>query len=757
MRTPFFAPLWVALSLALSACPDDAKRPIGGTCGSDSECAAGQCIANLCLEPEGDEDGDGLTNRLEGSLGTDPLNTDTDGDGIADGDEVGDVNAPIDEDGDGKPDAIESTSSDADADCIADQSDTDEANPETNPANLGRVVCSKVGVCGAETAVVTATCPASLVPVCDYSGAPQYQATETSCDGVDNDCDGQTDENHAAGGTVTFDGGGFAGDAGKVLGAACGTGACTGGTVVCAVDMATLVCTTSANVGALTCGVDNNCNGTTDLSEVANPLTTALAGCTNHYVDGDDDTVGAGEAKCLCGPTGTYTVMVAGDCADGDGKRFPGNTMPVCGGDADCDDELTDLNEPCDDGNGFITDGCDACQVVGAVIADEGFEVGQPALANLVGGGFVVAWDEGRDMNTEAWRGRALAFFDAGGLRVSKVSGLGKDDTFFFEKSALAALPGGGIVYAYWQFEGQAWYLRTQRYDDLGVAVGTPVTVAGPQDSSWVFGVVATGATDYTAWWYESDFQTVARIVLRHVDAAGVPSETVGGETFSPQESPYTISAIGFANGDVLIAWRQSLEEQRDCEESTFFEQTSAQRYNRLGEPVGLAIIIDLTLSQRGPVLAPRSGGWALFFLEEVVLPNEGGYPTSAGFYGFSATNVSDTDPTYIIVEDPDGCPYDAIGGFDEAGNPFALLGDGECRSPARGNVLVGGVSRPLELGTSQLEAQFTFDLAATQSGPLTVAFMLADERTGNGNLFVYRFSAGGVPTYVQGLLPTAR
>jgi hypothetical protein len=45
----------------------------------------------LALDPEEDDDGDGLSNAEEVDLGTDPLNPDTDGDGLTDGDEARDL------------------------------------------------------------------------------------------------------------------------------------------------------------------------------------------------------------------------------------------------------------------------------------------------------------------------------------------------------------------------------------------------------------------------------------------------------------------------------------------------------------------------------------------------------------------------------------------------------------------------------------------------------------------------------------------
>ncbi len=77
-----------------------------------------------------DSDLDGLFDGPEASLGTDPNNPDTDGDGINDGDEVGaDLNNPLDTDGDTIIDALESSITDTDSDGVVDQEDPDNTNP----------------------------------------------------------------------------------------------------------------------------------------------------------------------------------------------------------------------------------------------------------------------------------------------------------------------------------------------------------------------------------------------------------------------------------------------------------------------------------------------------------------------------------------------------------------------------------------------------------------------------------------------------
>ena len=77
-----------------------------------------------------DSDGDGLSDALEETLGTDPNNADSDGDGAGDGEEVGsDPDNPLNGDGDDIIDALDSAKEDADGDGVPDQSDPANNNP----------------------------------------------------------------------------------------------------------------------------------------------------------------------------------------------------------------------------------------------------------------------------------------------------------------------------------------------------------------------------------------------------------------------------------------------------------------------------------------------------------------------------------------------------------------------------------------------------------------------------------------------------
>ena len=99
------------LGLFMVACGDDERRPVNAACDRSDDCASGLCAVGTCLDPEGDNDLDGLINGLEAALGSNPLDADTDGDDIDDADELNNL-ANRDSDGDGIADidaAIEVT------------------------------------------------------------------------------------------------------------------------------------------------------------------------------------------------------------------------------------------------------------------------------------------------------------------------------------------------------------------------------------------------------------------------------------------------------------------------------------------------------------------------------------------------------------------------------------------------------------------------------------------------------------------------
>lgn len=85
-----------------------------------------------------DIDGDGCLNEDEVAAGTNPNNPDTDGDGENDCAEIGpDVNNPLDGDGDGIIDALESTVTDTDNDGVNDETDPANTDPCIPNPNAG--------------------------------------------------------------------------------------------------------------------------------------------------------------------------------------------------------------------------------------------------------------------------------------------------------------------------------------------------------------------------------------------------------------------------------------------------------------------------------------------------------------------------------------------------------------------------------------------------------------------------------------------
>jgi outer membrane protein assembly factor BamB len=181
--------------------------------------------------------------------------------------------------------------------------------------------------------------------ICGAEGLSACSAAEPaaeSCNGVDDDCDGATDE-------------GLVGDA---CTRANGFGVCAG-FLVCGADGAA-VCSAPEPAAEVCNGQDDDCDG-----EVDEP---GAAGCAPLYLDGDGDGYGVGAAVCACAANAEASASVAGDCDDASPDVNPGEPEVCNGADDDCDG---DVDEPgaagCaawladEDGDGYGDDGASAC------------------------------------------------------------------------------------------------------------------------------------------------------------------------------------------------------------------------------------------------------------------------------------------------------------------------------------------------------------------------------------------------------------
>jgi hypothetical protein len=357
---------WVLPLLALhpvaSCSGDGGAIGIGRPCRVHGECRLDLCLAGRCADPDDDPDRDGLPTWLELRLALDPLHPDTDRDEIPDGEEVGpDRDNPLDYDGDGRIDALESAIHDSDGDCVPDQFDPRDDVPDASAEEVVRYACSNRGVCGMHPERIRATCIAGTA-FCDYSDVPEWRPSpEDRCDGRDNDCDGLADE-------------GFALD-GVPMGLPCmALGACGAGLVECGDDMVSTRCSSGPGGSAdasrkETCnGLDDDCNGLAD------------DGLAHEGVPLGQPCVGRGE----CGPgivqCGSDQGVICSSEAGGEHDRTTGE---ICDGlDNDCNG-LTD-DEVIDEG------GLEVCGVLKGVCARHPDRV----VVRCEGGGYVCDYSD---------------------------------------------------------------------------------------------------------------------------------------------------------------------------------------------------------------------------------------------------------------------------------------------------------------------------------------------------------------------------
>lgn len=191
----------------------------------------------------------------------------------------------------------------------------DDDNPCTQDTCDPETGCRHAGMNGGELPCGIGECRVVVVQCVEgrLQDCTPKTGVDEFCDGLDNDCDGETDE--------------------ELPDLSCGKGVCMVTTPGC-VDGKVPPCT--ANDGAATTescnGLDDDCNGTID-----DPNT---PGCNSYLPDHDGDGYSATSVdyRCLCTPTAPYTAIVGGDCDDDDDLAHPGADERCNGKDDNCND-----------------------------------------------------------------------------------------------------------------------------------------------------------------------------------------------------------------------------------------------------------------------------------------------------------------------------------------------------------------------------------------------------------------------------------
>jgi hypothetical protein len=310
--------------------------PSGHT-SDDTDCDDGEAAVN----PGASERCDGVDNDCDGDIDEDSAidaptwYADSDGDGYGDPDDSAPActqpssatsDASDCDDGDAgiNPDATEQCDG-VDNDCDGSIDEPDAVDASTWYADSDGDGYGDGG--SSTTACAQPSGHVADSSDCDDSEAAINPAASETCDGVDNDCDGGTDEDSAIDVATWYadaDGDGY-GDAGSSTESCDPPSAYTGDSTDCDDGDATI------NPGAneLCDGVDNDCDGSTDEDSAIDAST--------WYADRDRDGYGdAGSTSVACTQPSGH-ISDDSDCDDGDAAVNPAATESCDGVDNDCD------------------------------------------------------------------------------------------------------------------------------------------------------------------------------------------------------------------------------------------------------------------------------------------------------------------------------------------------------------------------------------------------------------------------------------
>ena len=298
-------------------------------------------------------------------------------------------------------------------------------------------------------------------------------------------------------------------------------------------------------------GKDDNCDDSTDPA--------GSVGCTTYYADRDNDGFASPlEFQCLCAPTPPFTSTTFGDCDDSDPRVYPG-APAVCGKDGDCDGNIVDFGEECDDGNSVDWDGCTSCKRSETLVNEltDG-EQSRPSVAGLSEGGFVVAWHAKSETQDGSGYGVYARVFDGSGKATDNEYQVNTYTTGDQRMPHVASLGNNRYVVVWHsQYQDGDGYGIAARFSDSSQSVIINQYTSGHQLYPKVANVI--NRTSWPVFVYQSqgfDGDDYGIVAVRSPSLSW--EQQVNVYTTSTQETPVIAKTAGMSDADpsFYVVWR---------------------------------------------------------------------------------------------------------------------------------------------------------------------------------------------------------
>jgi hypothetical protein len=364
------------------------------------------------------------------------------------------------------------------------------------------------------------------------------------------------------------------------------------------------------------------------------------------------------------------------------------------------------------------------------------------AIADLTGGGFVVAWTS--DGEEGATAGVFARRFDAAGAPLGGEIPVSGDPVGQLTVPDVAADPGGGFTVVWNSVTELSSDILARRYDSAGTALGGAITIDSTDPQSELDlgpNIAADGSGGFTVAWSGLEIPVtlpfMSNVYARRFDSAGAPLGAKVQVNVTTEKNQGASGIVSDGSGGFTVVWASSVGGWWGIPESDVF----VRRFDSDATPLSGEIQVDESAGFAPSIAPAPSGAFTVAFSSGGIHARR--FDSSGSPLGDQI--AVDEAATYPPISET-SISADPGGGFTVAWTlavPEPYPGDEDVyarRFNASGAPLAGRV----RVNVSTAADQFSPDLAPDGNGYFTAVWTSAPERTGGeGDIYARRFGAG--------------